>query len=67
MRNVLGRRGQRILLLLSAVMLWTGCDDTTRTAVEDGIIDASTSLVGALIEAIVALAAEAATATISLV
>lgn len=47
-------------ILLAAVPLLSGCEDSTRTVVEDGVINVSTSLIGSIARALVELAAEAA-------
>jgi hypothetical protein len=53
-------------LLLCGLALLVGCDATTRTAVESGFINASSAFVGALLQAVIQLAAEGSTAAITL-
>lgn len=48
-------------LLLCGLALLVGCDTTTRTAVEDGVINASSAFLGALLQAVLQLATESST------
>jgi hypothetical protein len=48
-------------LIIGLLGLTTGCDPTLRTSVENGIINVSTSFLGALLQALLALATEAQT------
>jgi hypothetical protein len=45
-------------LAAGSALLLSGCDDQTRAALENGIIDSSTSFVGALLQALIQLAGE---------
>jgi len=47
-----------VILVIGGLLVLTGCDPTTRAAVEDGIIDASTGFVGAFLQALIELAGE---------
>lgn len=52
-----------ILVLTAALTFLGGCDEQTKQAFEDGVINASTSLVGAFLQAFMQLATEAASTT----
>ena len=45
------------MVIACAMFVLTGCDTENRTAIEDGVIDASTSFVGALLQAWIEVAA----------
>ena len=45
--------------LLAGVFFLTGCDEQTRAALEDGVIDLSSGLVTAFLQAVIQLAGEA--------
>ena len=44
-----------------------GCDEGVTTTLQDGVIDASTSFLGALLQAIIAVASEGASTTAMIV
>ena len=60
MRKAIMRVVWRCVATLAAgsALLLSGCDDETRAALENGIIDSSTSFVGALLQALIQLAGE---------
>ena len=60
MRKAIARVAWRGVAMLAAgsALLLSGCDDQTRAALENGIIDASSSFVGALLQALIQLAGE---------
>ncbi len=64
MRKWLMRGGWRLVAVGGVVAsVFGGCDPTTLTAVENGVITASSSLLGAFLQAIIQLMSQAATAT----
>jgi hypothetical protein len=65
MRKLTNRATWTRLLLLAGGSLFflNGCDPTLRATVEDGIINSSASLVGALVRALIELGSEAQTTT----
>jgi len=56
--------GWRVALIAMFAALLVGCDDQLQATVEDGVISASSSLFGTLLEAIIAVVSEQATAMI---
>ena len=55
-----GRNWWWLVALSSVAVFLGGCDEETQAAVEDGVIDASASLLASLMQAIIQLAGEAA-------
>ncbi len=51
MRNLLFRIVWRGMLIAAALAFLTGCDPTTKAAVQNGVINASSSWLGALMQA----------------
>ena len=60
MRKTIMRLVWRCVATMAAgsALLLSGCDDETRAALENGVIDSSTSFVGALLQALIQLAGE---------
>jgi hypothetical protein len=54
MRYVFVRILWRAMAVVAGLVLLTGCDPTTQAAVENGVINASTSWLGALLQAWIA-------------
>ena len=63
MRYVLVRILFRASALAAALMFLTGCDPTTQAAVQNGVINASTSWLGALLQAWIATVGAQTTTT----
>lgn len=58
-RNARGRQWRLAAALAAGLAFLSGCDPTLQATIEDGIITASSSFVGALIRALIELASEA--------
>lgn len=58
--NLLTRSTIVRIALPAAFLLLTGCNETLRTTVEDGIITSSTALLGSALQAVIAVVQEGA-------
>lgn len=68
MRNVFTRAlWWRLTLAASGIILLTGCDPTTKAAIQDGVINASTSWLTALLQAMIQLGTDTSSTTAMLI
>ncbi|MFH1748005.1 MAG: hypothetical protein ABIG44_13300 [Planctomycetota bacterium] len=55
-----------LVVMVFGVLALCGCDEELRTTIEDGVIDTSSSLLGAFLQALIGLAGETTTTTTQL-